>query len=38
MKAHTLETQSAISPNKAIELLQEGNARFVKNKEVSRDL
>ncbi|CAI8259596.1 MAG: Carbonic anhydrase 2 [Polaribacter sp. SA4-10] len=38
MKAHTLETQSAISPNKAIELLKEGNARFVKNKEVSRDL
>ena len=38
MKAHTKETQSAISPNKAIELLKEGNARFVENKEVTRDL
>ena len=38
MKAHTKETQSAISPNKAIELLKEGNTRFVKNNEVTRDL
>ena len=38
MKAHTKETQSAISPNKAIELLKEGNARFVENNEVTRDL
>jgi carbonic anhydrase len=38
MKAHTKETQSAISPSKAIELLKEGNARFVENKEITRDL
>lgn len=38
MKAHTKETQSAISPNQSIEILKEGNQRFVANKMVSRDL
>ena len=31
MKAHTKETQAAISPNKAIHLLKEGNQRFQLN-------
>ena len=38
MKAHTKETQAAISPNKAIDLLKEGNQRFQSNKEVDRNL
>ncbi|MFY0628748.1 MAG: carbonic anhydrase [Flavobacteriaceae bacterium] len=38
MKAHTKETQATITPEKAISLLKEGNARFVANKEVDRDL
>ena len=38
MKAHTKETQSSISPNNAVELLKEGNARFVENKKASRNL
>jgi carbonic anhydrase len=38
MKAHTKETQATITPNKAIELLKEGNARFQTHKEVERDL
>ena len=38
MKAHTKETQAAIDSNKAIELLKEGNKRFVAHKEVNRDL
>jgi len=38
MKAHTKDTQAAISPNTAIELLQEGNQRFVASKMASRDL
>ena len=38
MKAHTIETQSNISPNQALTLLKEGNQRFLKNKQVSRDL
>jgi len=38
MKAHTKETQAAISPNKAIELLKEGNERFVAKKMADRDL
>jgi len=32
MKAHTKETQAAISPNAAIQLLKEGNERFVASK------
>ncbi|MAD97539.1 MAG: carbonic anhydrase [Flavobacteriaceae bacterium] len=38
MKAHTKITQDAISPNKAVELLKEGNQRFVANLKASRDL
>lgn len=38
MKAHTKETQAAISPDNAIELLKEGNARFVANKATDRNL
>lgn len=38
MKAHTKETQATINPNSAINLLKEGNARFVSNKGVDRDL
>jgi carbonic anhydrase len=38
MKAHTIETQANISPNQALALLKEGNHRFLKNKQVRRDL
>ena len=38
MITQTKETQSSINPSKAIELLKEGNARFVENKQASRDL
>lgn len=38
MKAHTLETQSTISPETALEILKEGNERFVKNLKANRDL
>ena len=38
MKAHTLETQTTITPEKALEILKEGNERFVKNLKANRDL
>ena len=38
MKAHTKNTQAAITPNKAIELLKEGNQRFVDSNMANRDL
>ncbi len=38
MKAHTKETQAAITPDAAIALLKEGNSRFVANKKADRDL
>lgn len=38
MKAHTSETQSTITPEKALEILQEGNTRFVNNLKANRDL
>ena len=38
MKAHTQETQAAITPDVAIDLLKEGNQRFQTNKEVNRNL
>lgn len=38
MKAHTKETQAAITPSIAIDLLKEGNQRFVASKMVKRDL
>jgi carbonic anhydrase len=38
MKAHTLETQATITPEKAFEILKEGNERFVQNLKANRDL
>ena len=38
MKAHTKETQTSISPEKAIQLLKEGNNRFIENKAINRNL
>ncbi len=38
MKAHTSETQATITPAKALEILKEGNARFVNNLKANRDL
>jgi len=38
MKAHTKDTQAAISPDGAVELLKEGNQRFVASQMASRDL
>lgn len=38
MRAHTLETQSSITPAKALEFLKEGNQRFVRNLKINRNL
>lgn len=38
MKAQTKETQSALTPQTALQLLTEGNARFVENKKLNREL
>lgn len=38
MKAHTYETQSTITPDKAVQFLKEGNQRFVNNLKVNRNL
>ncbi len=38
MKAHSLETQSSINPEKALHFLKEGNVRFMNNLMVKRDL
>ena len=38
MKAHTKETQAAINPEMALNLLKEGNTRFQNNNTVNRDL
>lgn len=38
MKTHTKETQSSITPSRAIELLKEGNTRFIENTKTERDL
>ncbi|MEZ5292489.1 MAG: carbonic anhydrase family protein [Vicinamibacterales bacterium] len=38
MKAHTSETQSTITPARALEILAEGNARFVNNLRINRNL
>jgi carbonic anhydrase len=38
MKAHTQETQSTITPQRALEILQEGNQRFLGNLSADRDL
>ncbi len=38
MRAHTSETQATITPAKALNFLKEGNARFVNNLRINRDL
>lgn len=38
MKTLNKEIQNSITPRKALEILQEGNARFVKNLKANRDL
>lgn len=38
MKAHTAETQSTITPSKALKFLKDGNARFVNNLKINRNL
>lgn len=38
MKAHTKETQAAMTPNKALESLVEGNQRFQNNLKANRNL
>lgn len=38
MKAHSLETQASMTPTRALEILKEGNGRFVNNLKANRDL
>ena len=38
MRAHTKETQANLTPRMAVEILKEGNTRFVKNLKAQRDL
>ena len=38
MKAHTRETQSKITPQKALKFLKEGNLRFQNNLKVKETL
>jgi carbonic anhydrase len=38
MKAHSSETQASMTPARALEILKEGNARFVNNLKANRDL
>lgn len=38
MRAHTSETQRSTTPQKALQFLKEGNARFVNNLKVNRNL
>lgn len=38
MKAHTFETQSSLTPNKALQFLKEGNQRFMNNLKINRNL
>lgn len=38
MKAHTKETQSSMTPEKAIQFLKEGNQRFQQNLKANRNL
>jgi len=38
MRAHTKQTQQAMSPDAALQALKDGNKRFVTNTQVSRDL
>jgi carbonic anhydrase len=38
MKAHTQESQASTTPQRALELLREGNSRFINNLKANRDL
>lgn len=38
MRVHTQETQSKLTPRTALEILKEGNGRFIKNLKAQRDL
>ena len=38
MKAHTKETQSSLTPETALQILKEGNYRFVNNLKMNRNL
>lgn len=38
MRVHTKETQASLTPRMAMEILQEGNGRFIKNLKAQRDL
>ncbi|MCX6200082.1 MAG: carbonic anhydrase family protein [Bacteroidetes bacterium] len=38
MRAHTLETQNSITPTTALQILKEGNGRFINNLKVNRNL
>jgi len=38
MKAHTQETQAAMTPASSLQALKDGNARFVENNRMNRDL
>ena len=38
MKTHTAETQASMTPLKALEILKEGNGRFIKNLKANRNL
>jgi carbonic anhydrase len=38
MKTHTSETQATTTPSRALQILKEGNARFVNNLRVNRNL
>ncbi|HBY67066.1 MAG TPA: carbonic anhydrase [Flavobacteriaceae bacterium] len=38
MKAHTKETQANLTPDKSLDLLKEGNKRFVNNSKADRNL
>jgi carbonic anhydrase len=38
MKAHTKDTQDKLTPRMALEILKEGNGRFIKNLKTQRDL
>ncbi len=38
MKAHTSETQSTMTPEKALNFLKEGNQRFLENMKLNRNL
>jgi carbonic anhydrase len=38
MKAHSSETQASMTPARALEILKQGNARFINNLKANRDL